>query len=298
MVPPAPPAADAPVAPAPAASAAPAPAPSALPAAQWPAGTGPYSYGTPTAPWTGAPAARTPAPAGRRKVRPLTWVAVALAAFLVGGAVAGGVLLMREGKGGGGADKPSATTPPPSTATPTPSGGSSGPSAPSGPSTDVSGPSAPRATGEPPEGFERMTSPEGFTLAVPQGWTRNDKGRGQIDYAGPTGLAHLRVGVLPQAGKSAYDHFLEMEKTVSRQDGYQRLKLTANTFDGRPGALWEWTYREKDGRTVHAADQAYLDEKGNEFAVLYEDWGDAWGVTHKTFDTALRYWWVGPVDFD
>ncbi|MBB4894462.1 hypothetical protein FHS39_003520 [Streptomyces olivoverticillatus] len=219
----------------------------------------------------------------RRKV--VLWVAVGLAAFLVGGAATAGVMLTRGDAGSDGKRKHPAPA------------SSSGPSGSAGPAAPVTIPD--RAKAQPPAGYERMTSPEGFTLAVPEGWHRENKGSNQIDYAGPTGLAHLRVGITVHSTQSVSDHFLEMEKVVSKQDGYKRVQFTENTFQGRPGALWEWTYTEQyTGRTIHAIDQAYLDEKGNELAVLFEDREEYWSETHKVFDTALAYWWCGATDFE
>ncbi|MEU5049779.1 zinc ribbon domain-containing protein [Streptomyces sp. NPDC021096] len=239
-----------------------------------------------------------PAAPARSVRRPLMWVAIGLAAFLVGGAATAGVMLLGNGKNSGGGEDAKA----PASQSQAPSGGATGgdgasgaPSAGPSPSASARPGSKPRPPkGEPPKGYQRMTSPEGFSLAVPESWQRENKGTNQIDYAGPTGPGHIRVGIVPNAGASAYDHFQEMEKSVGKQEGYQRVQMTANTFMGRPGALWEWTWREKNGEVMHALNQAYVDENGTEYAVMYSERERFYPDARKVFDTALQFWWVGP----
>ncbi|MBC2877341.1 MULTISPECIES: hypothetical protein [Streptomyces] len=277
-----------------------------------------------------APApAPEPAPARGRVLR---WAAVGVAAFVVGGVAAAGVLLVNKdgGKDDGKEDRASrqatsrdqrpagGTGGAAASASPAPSDSpSAGPAAPS-----ESAPGGPAGTGTPsstpdvpagtrtaapdahehvtdptrdaPKYYELTAAPEGFALAVPEGWRREDKGSGQIDWHGPTGPEHLRVGIVKKADQSAYEHFGELERTVAKEDGYRRLQLTRNTFKDRPGALWEWTWNDH-GRTMHAVNQAYVDASGTEYAILYqgrEDMGSADGW-HRTFDTALDHWTAG-----
>ncbi|MEV5509792.1 hypothetical protein [Streptomyces orinoci] len=244
----------------------------------------------------GAP---TPAPAKPVRARApyLRWIAIGLAAFLVGGAGAAGVLLVQQHKDG----KPHAATA--VSAAPTPSTASTAAPAPTPPPTSPAPPPTPTPlqdkptppTGEPPAGYERMTSPEGFSLAVPRGWHREDKGSGQIDYAGPTGPEHLRIGILEHSTQSAYDHFLAMEKVVGKQQGYQRVGMTANTFQGHPGARWEWTWQDPgSGQAMRAMDQAYVGPDGTEYAILFQGRDHLGSDFGATFRTALAFWWVGP----
>ncbi|SPE55885.1 type VII secretion-associated protein,c family [Streptomyces netropsis] len=293
---------------APAVSAAPA-APAARPAPEVPTAV------TDVTPAPVAPAATPPRRTGRSRI--FMWVAVGLAAFVVGGAAAGGVLLMNkknDEKSGGGtaqANKPAASPAEgakasggPATAQPPASPSTSPSTSPSmSPSTSPSSP-APFHDGPVPEkdlpsGYSTTIAPEGFSVVLPDGWHRMDKGSGQIDFVGSTGFRHLRVGIARDLGKSAHDHFLELEKVVSRQDGYQRVQLTANRFQGKPGALWEWTYKEKgSGRLVRSIDQAYIDDTGTEYAIQYEDYDENWTATRTVFDNAVRYWRVAPLDID
>ncbi|MFI1255985.1 hypothetical protein ACH4U6_19710 [Streptomyces netropsis] len=280
------------------ASAAPAaPAPAVAPAA--PEVSTSVAVIAPVAP--AAPAATPVRRTGRSRV--FMWVAIGLAAFVVGGAAAGGVLLMNkkdDGKSGSGNGTTQANKP---AASPAEGAKASGGPSTAQPSTSPSSPApfhdAPVPEKDLPSGYTTTIAPEGFSIVLPDGWRRMDKGSGQIDFLGSTGFRHLRVGIARDLGKSAHDHFLELEKVVSRQDGYQRVQLTSNTFQGKQGALWEWTYKEKgSGRLVRAIDQAYIDESGTEYAIQYEDYDENWTTTRTIFDNAVRYWRVVPLDFD
>ncbi|MFD7239068.1 hypothetical protein ACFWAT_27660 [Streptomyces syringium] len=255
---------------------------------------------TPAAP---APPAATPLRrTGRSRV--FMWVAVGLAAFVVGGAAAGGVLLMNkknDEKSGGGNGTAQANRPAASPADGAKASG--GPATAQPPVSPSTSPApfhdAPVPEKDLPSGYSTTIAPEGFSIVLPDGWHRMDKGSGQIDFLGSTGFRHLRVGIVRDLGKSAHDHFLELEKVVSRQDGYQRVQLTANTFQGKQGALWEWTYKEKgSGRLVRSIDQAYIDDTGTEYAIQYEDYDENWTTTRTVFDNAVRYWRVAPLDID
>ncbi|MEU1309885.1 hypothetical protein ABZ419_13450 [Streptomyces cinnamoneus] len=234
---------------------------------------------------------------GRAGGRVLMWVAVGLAAFLVGGVGTAGVMLMqeRDAKDGAKDTAPSSSPQAPQQGPqgPAPSGSPSGSPAPSA-SASAAKPSPPQ--GEPPKGYQRMTSPEGFSLAVPEYWQRENRGNNQIDYHGPTGPAQIRIGIGPSGGKSAYDHFQQMEKQVSAQEDYRKLQMTANTFMGRPGALWEWTWKDRNGEVMHALNQAYVDESGKEYAIMFSERERLYPEARKIFDTALQFWWVGPYD--
>ncbi|MDT0449000.1 hypothetical protein [Streptomyces hesseae] len=248
----------------------------------------------PTAPVPLAYTAPAPVPPRAGPARsPFVWAALGLAAFLVGGAVTAGVMLVGNDSGSGKTDNADNKAQPSAVASASgePTAPATGPSASATPDPGAK-PKPP--TGEPPKGYIRMTSPEGFSLAVPEYWRRYTQGGDQIDYHGPTGAAQLRIGVVPSEGKSSYDHFQELEKTVSRQDGYTRVTMTRNTFLGRPGALWEWTWKEKSGEVMRAMNQAYVDESGTEYAVMFSERERFYPEARQIFDTALRFWWVGP----
>ncbi|QLE72677.1 hypothetical protein FGW37_14655 [Streptomyces rectiverticillatus] len=245
-------------------------------------------------------------------------MAAAVAVVVIGGAVGGGILLAK-GKDDGKRDaariedtgsvepapptaapssppspspSASASASPSASASASPSASESASASPS-PSGSASS-SAPAAGGSAPAGYENVSAPQGFSLAVPQGWRREDKGSGQIDYAGRTGSEYLRIGIVHGTKQSAYDHFQDLEKGVAQLNGYKRVKMTRNTFQGRPGALWEWTWVDKSsGGTMHGYNQAYVDGSGTEYAIMFRGRDGGGDAYRKPFDTALGSWRAG-----
>ncbi|MFD0383070.1 hypothetical protein ACFQ2B_13885 [Streptomyces stramineus] len=245
-----------------------------------------------------------------RRRRTLRWVAVGAAAFLVGGAAAGGVLLTqgKDGKKHGKEDqavakddKPVVTGPSQGPApSPSPFGSpSASPSASASSEPSGSASPVPSGSASAPAGYALRTDPLGFTFAVPDGWNREAKGSMQTDFTAPTGGAYLRVGMVVKSPQSAYAHFEELEKGLKdRNPTFKRVSLTKNTFQGQPGARWEFTWTERDtGRTMHAVDQAYVNEAGTEYAVYFQSRDDQWSGSRTVFDTAVSTWSVIPVDF-
>ncbi|MGP4001603.1 zinc ribbon domain-containing protein [Streptomyces sp. 8N706] len=250
-------------------------------------------------------AATRPKPA---RSRLLTWGALVLAAFVVGGAATAGVLVLRGGDGGAGpgggsdseplavkSEEPAVSRPGVPTTGPTPSDPPSLPSQ-SPPSPSAEATTAAEAPSTPPglpANYRMVHDPQGFSLGVFELWQREVNG-GQIDYRGSTGNSYLRIGIRVTS-QSSRDHFLELEEIVRRKsDGYRRLELAGNTFRGRPGARWEFVWTEKgSGRTMHAVDQSYVTEDGTEYAIYFQDWHDSWSVSRESFDIALDTWSAG-----
>ncbi|MFJ6751315.1 hypothetical protein ACIQNI_24480 [Streptomyces sp. NPDC091266] len=230
---------------------------------------------------------------GQGRSGAVKWVAMALAAFLIGGGATAGVLYVKNQKDDGdskagkpaavGSKKPadahSASAAP--TPTPTPS---------VVPTKDAASPAADGL----PAGFVLKHDSGGFSLGVKSDWQRSQKGT-QTDYKAPTGVSYLRIGVIAGAPQSSYDNFRTLEKGAEKRTGYRRVELTQNTFRGHDGARWEFRYVNDDsGDTIHAIDQAYVADDGTEYSIYYEclepDYDPA---TDQVFPTALNSWSVG-----
>ncbi|MGW0551700.1 zinc-ribbon domain-containing protein [Streptomyces altiplanensis] len=264
---------------------------------------------TPAATPTPTPAfTPTPAPAPKPRSRALLWTGTLAAAFLVGGGATAGVLLLNDGGKDTTVrqsqdDKPvvaesespaePATGTPGTSTSPAPTASPSPSASETGTTPTPSATSAPPAPSEVPAGYRRVTDPAGFSLAVPEVWSRQSADRGQITYAGSTGMEHLLVGVVsdpPYA--SSYENFLTIEKKAkANQKDFRRLRLERNTFQGRPGAIWEYTFTDKQtGETLHAIDQGYIAENGTDYSIYTKARDRDWQYARKTFDTALATW--------
>ncbi|MGW7267144.1 zinc-ribbon domain-containing protein [Streptomyces sp. NPDC054842] len=232
----------------------------------------------------------TPKPRGRA----LVWVVTLVVAFVVGGGAAAGVLVWQDSESEGTSDKAPTKVTPADENTPAPpaeSGGSPSPSPSPSPSDEAT--EGPAAASGLPDGYQRLTDPMGFSFGVPEVWGREGvKNGNQVTYAGSTGIAHLQVGVIANAGYTSYDNFVTLEKTAKRKNtGYKRVKLERNTFQGRAGAIWEYTYTDETGRTVRAKDQGYVADNGTEYAIMIVGLDEQWDTgLSETFRIALESW--------
>lgn len=245
-------------------------------------GTGTRAHtGTTTSYQAAADGTATPPPK-RHRLRTVALV-VALAAVVGGG---GAVALQHFGTGGPG-DSASG----PSTPAPTPSA-SSGAGATPG---DKDG-----RTGV-PAGWERIHDPFGFSVSLPEGWTRSvsiDKdGLRQVDYSPDKGKHLVRVAVdtAPDFSTS-YDHMSGLDHTISgRLQDYQRLSLKEELFRDQPGVRWEYTWNALAKDPPHyfpgpyrAIDVGYMTGDGTEYALYEASPADEWATTGKQFDSILR----------
>lgn len=232
------------------------------------------------------------------------WVATVAGALVIGGGAAAGILLWQNGgdddktnsaaKGAGA----SASQSPSQGPSPVASGATESPEPSSSGGDGGSGGSGDLGVVNVPDGSEIMMDPEGFSFAAPVGWRREpvDPQRpGQITYAGSTGREEFLVGVVTDAPYTSYENFINIEKhTKSAPDksDYQRIRLERNTFQGRSGAIWEYTYTDESDRTIHAIDQSYIADNGTEYAIQFS-WREdflAAGEGAKTHQTALDTW--------
>ncbi|SDL21530.1 hypothetical protein [Streptomyces indicus] len=230
-------------------------------------------------------------PEGQRS-RVTLWVVTLTAALALGaGATAGFLLLQKDDEDPGAKEdaKPSVSVSDSPSQAPSSEPPTAEPSASGDPAAE--GPSDSPATGT---GSRIVTDPAGFSLAVPKVWSRTGEENGQITYAGSTGFGHFLIGIVPDAQVTSYENFLTIEKKSQKNPDYQRIRLEENTFHGLPGAIWEYTYTEKEtGRTVHAIDQGYVAEDGTEYAIYFTDYEENWQLGgQEIFDEALATWRV------
>ncbi|MFE7265821.1 hypothetical protein ACFU9B_27660 [Streptomyces sp. NPDC057592] len=258
----------------------------------------------PTAPTTPTPVVSPASPPDSRKRAALIWTGTLVAALLVGGGATAGVLALTDGGGGGGAGtvedgRPTARARSSQSPSAEPSQQQPPSADPTATATAVSAtpdttPSAPTI----PEGFRLVSDTAGFSFAVPTVWDRRSEKNNQITYAGSTGRAELKVGVIHNAPYSSYDNFTTLERTAdANQKDYRRIGLTANTFQGRPGAIWEYTYEDREsGETIHAIDQSYIADDGTEYAIYTTERDTEWPGARRIFDTALSTWMLNDTD--
>ncbi|MFJ3665522.1 protein kinase [Streptomyces sp. NPDC090106] len=223
----------------------------------------------------GQPAVTAPAPAPKRRLRTLALV-VAFAAVVGGGAA----VALRQMEGGG--DTPSSASPSSSA------------------SSSVT-PSSGTTRGPVPEGWQLVNDPVGFSIMLPEGWTRSvsidQDGLRQVDYSPDQGKHLVRVAVDTEPDfSSSFKHMTDLDQRLApRLQDYQQLVLKEQIFRDQPGSRWEYTWNAlaKDAphyfaATYHAIDVGYMQSDGIEYAIYASSPIDDWDATRKQFDRILR----------
>ncbi|GAA1882700.1 serine/threonine-protein kinase [Streptantibioticus ferralitis] len=144
-----------------------------------------------------------------------------------------------------------------------------------------------------PPGYHVVDDPAGFTMVVPNGWTRQvDSGGRNIHYVDVQGKCDLLVSVEDYAGPSALQHFRDLEVTLKADNnGYSVLRMnsTQAQINGEqvPAAIWEWTWNGKV-RKYHAIDLGFGKEGGTEYAVYLSAPDAEWQQRLPVFNNAAK----------
>lgn len=185
------------------------------------------------------PAPPQPPPA-RQSTRGVL-VAALLVAAVAGAGVSAAALLMHRGDGDGGGT-PTSSAPGTTTSTsasPTPTvtvtrGAAGSPAA--------TGPAAANSRTA-PSGYRLARDPAGFSLAVPEDFTRDPQGE-RVFYLSPGETFRLGIKVArPGPGGPLAVMRRSAADGASTNPGYHDGRVTRTTHDGHPGALWEFTWK-------------------------------------------------------
>ncbi|WP_030345539.1 serine/threonine-protein kinase [Streptomyces sp. NRRL S-1022] len=223
-------------------------------------------YGTPPPPPAPARTAADAAPA--RSSRRAVLVAALLVAALAGAGVSAAALLVHRGGGGGGTPGGTATSP----ATRTGTGGTAGSPTPTG--TRPAPAPTPGAGGShtAPSGYRTARDPAGFSLAVPEDFTRSPQGQ-RVFYLSPGQIFRLGVRIgAPQPGGPESVMNRSAAAGPSTNPGYHDGRVTRTTHDGHPAAFWEFTW---DGFSAAEGPRHTYDLCWEQNGLLYDVWVSA-----------------------
>ncbi|MFJ7206373.1 serine/threonine-protein kinase [Streptomyces sp. NPDC098789] len=144
-----------------------------------------------------------------------------------------------------------------------------------------------------PDGWQRVKDPTGFTLLVPNGWTRQMNGD-QIDYTPDNGKHFIRIAADSSPDYvNPYTHLLDLEQQVRLRTDYKRQLLNQNTFrDSTRAALWDFTWTEKGTHAGprRAIEQMYIAPNETEYAVYMSGPVEGWAKLRQQFDIVLTGW--------
>ncbi|MWA13037.1 serine/threonine-protein kinase [Streptomyces sp. BA2] len=216
---------------------------------------------------------------GRRRIM---LIAAALVAAVAGAGVSAALLMGRDGDGDRGEPTTTATqSAPTKTVSPSPS--------PTPTVTVTRGSRTPKpSTPEAPEGYRVTKDRRGFTLAVPHGFTREVDGP-RVFYKSAGGT--FRIGIkesAPEPGGPLAVQRRSDAKGPENNPGYRDGEVTETSHNGRPAALWQFSW---DGFTAAEGDRHTYDLCWEEGGRMYDVWVsapiDKAEEGRRYFDTAV-----------
>ncbi|CAL9646154.1 serine/threonine-protein kinase [Streptomyces sp. Tu 3180] len=203
--------------------------------------------------------------------------------------VAVAVLAAARGLPGAGSAAPAPTAPPASASAPG-DRGASRPPAPSAPA-----PSSPGAADLPP-GYRTYRAPEGFSVALPEGWERQDTSRAadlayRVTFGADGDPRTLAVTYSERVGSDAVAVWRDdVEPRLERSGGYERIgSIRARTYQGREAADMEW-YAEAGGSRVRTFGRGLLLGGGRGFSLRWTTPAAGWEepASREALRTVLR----------
>jgi hypothetical protein len=198
-------------------------------------------------------------------------VAAALVAAMAGAGLSAAALLMRDGNGGG---PPASSAPHGATGT-TRAGAApttSGPVPPAPTVTVTRSSGASPASRTVPEGYRLARDSGGFTLAVPEGFTREPQGE-RVFYLSPGSAFRLGIKIAaPRSGGPLAVMRRSAAEGPSTNPGYRDGRVTATTRGTNPAALWEFSW---DGFTRAEGARHTYDLCWEQDGRMYDVWVSA-----------------------
>ncbi|GHI09990.1 hypothetical protein Scel_83110 [Streptomyces cellostaticus] len=133
-----------------------------------------------------------------------------------------------------------------------------------------------------PAGFHRYTAPEGFSVALPDGWKRLGIARGadrayRITFGTDAGSPTLAVTYSEQAGPDPVAVWRDdVEPDLEQLPGYHRIgTIRATTYQGHRAADLEWLSGSGD-QQVHTFGRGFLLGGGRSFSLRFTTPAGAW----------------------
>ena len=108
-----------------------------------------------------------------------------------------------------------------------------------------------------PEGFRRYADPAGFSLAVPEDWSRPERRTGGVYFYSPDRRTYIQIDHTDDPNPSALADWRNSDRNApSRFSNYQRIRLeptgdqppVPDTGDGSKSADWEFTWGSGSGK--------------------------------------------------
>jgi hypothetical protein len=137
----------------------------------------------------------------------------------------------------------------------------------------------------PPAGYETVTDPAGFALAVPLGWERTEEGA-SIFYTAPDGSRRLQVFELEES--TPYESAVLARDTASGAEGYEEIAFEPVGTGPLDAVELEYFRADEEQGWTHLLDHRFAAADGvTLYALVIYGPAEDTGPQHVIQDTAL-----------
>jgi len=143
------------------------------------------------------------------------------------------------------------------------------------------------SSGNIPSGFALQQDPTGFSVAVPQGWSRSISGTDTY-YKEPNGRAVLQVAQTTAPKPDALaDWQNQASGAAARFAGYRLVRLEQVAYRGWDAADWEFTWNASGG-PLHVVNRNVRVSDRRAYALYWSVPSGQWSQKQRAFDVAAQ----------
>jgi eukaryotic-like serine/threonine-protein kinase len=138
-----------------------------------------------------------------------------------------------------------------------------------------------------PDGFHLHTDPTGFTVAVPDGWTRSTDGP-RTYFKDPDSGRFLLVDQTTEPKDDPLTDWQANEPSVAaRLSGYERISIARVEFRGWNTADWEFTWEGRNGQ-IHVLNRNIRVSDERAYALYWSVPESLWAESRGMFDVIAQ----------
>ena len=140
-------------------------------------------------------------------------------------------------------------------------------------------------------GFQLYTDPTGFSVAVPQGWRREQRGSG-LFFIEPGSGRYLQVAQTRTPKDDPLEDWRNQERSLrQRLDDYERVSLKRVDYRDYNAADLEYRWTTPSGRRLHVLNRNMITAPDRAYSLLFSTPENEWGASqelHAVFASTFR----------
>jgi hypothetical protein len=129
----------------------------------------------------------------------------------------------------------------------------------------------------------------GFSLAVPNGWTRSQVNNNTF-WTAPDRNTFIQIDTTPWSGSSNQQAFRAEADVKRRHDAfenYHQKRIEDLIYQGQPATDWEFTFTGTNKQKIHAQER-FVRLLGRTYAIYFRAPDSAWASSADTIDLLYR----------